>query len=84
MNNILMRKVAVTGEYRPLAPRQTVVSVTISCPPSNAATVYFRGDDGSDVPWIPAEWHSFQRVDLSAIFVKGTAGNVVTLVGGSW
>lgn len=84
MNNVLMRKVTVTGEYRPLASRETVVSVTISCPPSNAGSVYFRGDDGSDVPWIAAEWHSFKNVDLSALFVKGTPGDAVTLVGGTW
>ena len=48
MNNILMRKVDVTADYQPLAAERTVVTVTISCPPANAAVVYFKGDDGSD------------------------------------
>jgi hypothetical protein len=46
--------------------------------------VYFRGDDGSDVPWISGEWHSLKSVDLADIYIKGTAGDVVTVVGGTW
>ncbi len=84
MNNCLMRKIDVTGDYAPLADTTTVASVTISCPPANAGTVYFKGDDGSDVPWIPGQWHDFRSVDLSSIEVKGTPGDAVTLVGGTW
>ena len=84
MNNVLMRKIDVTGDYAPLAASTTVASVTISCPPANSGTVYFKGDDGSDVPWIPGEWHDFQSVNLAEIEVKGTPGDTVTLVGGTW
>ena len=84
MNNVLMRKVAVTEAYRPLAEGRTVVSVTISAPPENVADVFFRGDDGSDVPWVPGEWHEFLHVNLADIFVKGTPGDVVTVIGGTW
>ena len=84
MNNILMRKVDVTADYQPLAAERTVVTVTISCPPGNSANVYFKGDDGSDVPWVPGEWHTFHDVDLSQIQIKGTAPDTVTLNGGTW
>jgi len=84
VNNTIMRKVDVTTGYQPLVATQLVATVTISCPPANAAVVTFRGDDGSDVPWQPGEWHTLQHVDLSAIEVKGTVGDIVTLVGGSW
>jgi len=84
MNNVLMRKVDVTADYQPLAAERTVVTVTISCPPGNSANVLFKGDDGSDVPWIPGEWHEFKNVDLRGIQVKGTVGDTVTVVGGSW
>ena len=30
-------------------------------------------DDGSEVPWIPGEWHQFLRVDLGAIKVRGSS-----------
>lgn len=84
MNNVIMRKIVVTAEYQPLASQQLIGSVTISTPPDNQATVFFKGDDGSDVPWVPGEWHDFRSIDLSAIQVKGTAGDVVTIVGGTW
>ncbi|MBM4019868.1 MAG: hypothetical protein FJ288_16360 [Planctomycetes bacterium] len=84
MNSILMRKVDVTEEYQPLATERTVVTVTVSCPPGNSANVLFKGDDGSDVPWLPGEWHTLVGVNLADIQVKGAEGDTVTLVGGSW
>ena len=83
-NNVLMRKVVVTDAYQPLTAASTVVTVTVSALPSNAGQVYLRGDDGSDVPWIPGEWHEFRSVDLAEIEIKGTPGDVVTVVGGTW
>jgi len=84
MNSVFMRKIDVTATYAPLAAERTVVTVTISCPPANAAAVYFKGDDGSDVPWIAGEWHTLVGVNLADIQVKGTVGDTVTLVGGTW
>jgi hypothetical protein len=84
MNNVLMRKITITADYQPLTAERTVVTVTISCPPGNSANVLFKGDDGSDVPWIPGEWHTLVEVNLADIQVKGTVGDTVTLVGGTW
>ena len=84
MNNTIMRKTDVTGSYQPLVSAKLVGSVTISCPPTNLGEVTFKGDDGSDVPWVPGEWHDFRSINLAEIEVKGTAGDVVTIVGGSW
>jgi hypothetical protein len=84
MNNIVMRKVTVTASYQPLASGSLVASVSISTPPTNAGNVLFKGDDGADVPWVPGEWHEFRSIDLSAVLVKGTVGDVVTVVGGTW
>jgi len=84
MNNILMRQVAVGADYAPLAAERTVVTVTISCPPANTGNVLFKGDDGSDVPWLPGEWHTLVSVNLADIQIKGTVGDCVTLVGGTW
>ena len=81
MNNVIIRKVSVTANYQPLATSSLVGSVAISCPPTNVGNVNFKGDDGSDVPWIPGEWHEFARVNLADIQVKGTAGDVVTIIG---
>jgi len=84
MNNVVMRKIVLTSNYQALSAVSLVASVSISTPPTNAAVAYFKGDDGSDVPWQPAEWHEFRSVDLAAIQVKGTPGDIVTLVGGTW
>jgi hypothetical protein len=89
MNEVLMRKVDVAAGYAPLAVAAsgtpTVFSVTISASPANSAVVYFLGDDGlTDVPWVAGEWHTFQSVDLSKIYVKGTVGDTLTLIGGTW
>jgi len=84
MNNVVMRKITVTGEYQALVSASLIASVTISTPPANAGNVLFKGDDGSDVPFVPGEWHQFESIDLAGIEVKGTPGDVVTVVGGSW
>jgi len=84
MNNTIMRKIDVTGTYQPLVADFLVATVTISCPPTNAAAVQFKGDDGSDVPWLAGEWHTLHRVDLAEIQIKGTVGDVVSIVGGTW
>jgi len=84
VNNTIMRQIDVTAVYQPLVADRLVATVTISCPPGNAAAVSFKGDDGSDVPWQPGEWHTLRSVDLSAIQIKGTVGDTVTLVGGTW
>ena len=84
MHNVVMRKITVTGEYQPLVSSSLVASVTISTPPANGGNVLFKGDDGSDVPWVAGEWHQFRSIDLAGIEVKGTPGDVVTVVGGSW
>ena len=84
MNNVIMRNIAVTADYRPLADRKLVASATLSCLPTNTGTVYFRGDDGSDVPWVPGEWHDFWSVNLAEIVIKGTPGDALTIIGGTW
>lgn len=84
MNNTIMRTVNVTEQFQPLVPDRLVASVTLSCPPTNASPVIFLGDDGSEVAWLPGEWHRFERINLAAIQVKGAAGDVVSAVGGTW
>ena len=84
MNNVTMRTLVLTGDYQPLAAQRVVGSFTISAPPSNADDAIFLGDEGANVPWVPGEWHEFNRVNLAEIKVKGTPGDIVTVVGGTW
>jgi len=84
MNNTIMLSVTVTAEWQPLSAAKLVCSCTISTPPDNTGDVTFKGDNGSETPWQAGEWHEFRQVDLSRIYVKGTAGDTVTVVGGTW
>ena len=85
MNNIVMRKIVVTAAYQPLTTKDVeVATIEVSTPPTNTGPVNFRGDDGTDIPWVPGEFHTFQRINLADLKVKGTAGDLVTVVGGSW
>lgn len=85
-NNVIMRKHDVTTDWQALAPTSVVGTFTISTPPSNDGNVLFESDDDAlpAVPWVPGEWHELQHVDLSAIRVKGSTGDIVTVVGGTW
>jgi hypothetical protein len=84
MNSTIMRRIEVATDYQPLSSTPLIGSFEISSVPTNAATVFFRGDDGSEVPWMPGEYHAVYRVDLSRILVKGTPGDQVTVIGGTW
>ena len=83
-SNVVMRKVVLTSEYQPLSSKQEIVSFEISAMPGNVDNALFKGDTGDEVPWIPGEFHSFRNIDLSSIEVKGSPGDVVTVIGGSW
>jgi hypothetical protein len=84
VNNLVQRRIALTADWQPLSAVSLVASVDVSCPPMNAGVAWFQGDDGSEVPWIPGEWHQFLRVDLGAIRVRGTPGDAITVIGGTW
>ena len=61
-----------------------VATVDVTAPPANQGPVIFEGDDGSTVTWIPGEYHTLLRVNLGTIRARGTPGDVLTLVGGTW
>ena len=86
MNNVILRKVTVTAEWQPLSPSRLVASVTISALPGNTSDVAFRTVDepGHEVPVAAGQSHEFKRIDLSRLMVSGEAGDVVTVVGGTW
>ena len=84
-SNIVQRKQLVTTSYVALSSvSEAYGEITISCPPTNVGDVNFLGDDGvTDIPWIPGEWHVFSHADLTSFQIKGTAGDLVTVVGGT-
>lgn len=83
MNNTILRQIDLTEEFQPLASERTVASVTVSAPPTNVGNVTLKSADG-EAQMIPGEWQEFHRIDLSELQVKGTAGDIVTAIGGTW
>ena len=84
MNNLIARKIDLTTTFAPLASVRAVATITITAPPTNSDVAYLQGDSGQEVPLVPGEWHTFQRVNLAQIHVKGTVGDKITIVGGTW
>ena len=84
MHNLVQRRVTVTADWQLISEVSLVASVDVSCLPQNVGLVWFQGDDGSEVPWLPGEWHQFQRIDLGALRVRGTPGDTLTVIGGTW
>ncbi len=84
MNNAILRRITVTASYQPLTSERVVGSFTITAPPSNADPVQFLGDTGDDVPMVPGEWHRFKSINLAELQVRGTPGDIVTVIGGTW
>lgn len=84
MNNVVARKVELSSVYSAPAVKRFVATVTISVPPTNVNPVYMLGDGGKDILLLPGEWHTFKQIDLSKIFFKGTPGEIITVIGGTW
>ena len=88
MNNVIMRTITLTDQYQPLSNKaREVASVDITVVPGNQGTAYFIcGDPLSQagVAWIGGEYHPFYRVNLSEIKVRGTPGDQITVIGGTW
>jgi hypothetical protein len=84
-NNLILRRIEATPEWRPLSPVPLVGTVDLSAPPSNSGPVFLRAGPGEEVYLIPSEYHQLVRVALDSIEVRSdTPGNEITLIGGTW
>jgi hypothetical protein len=85
MSNLVQRVITLTPSWQsPTALSEEIASVDVLALPTNSAPVEFLGDQGQPVPWQPGEWHTFPRINLADLQVRGQAGDRVTVVGGSW
>lgn len=83
MSELVSRKFAVNSHFRPIVTTRMILTCELVAAPDNLATVYLQGDDGSEVPLVPGQFHSLFGVDLNTVKVKGTAGDFVLIVGGA-
>jgi hypothetical protein len=85
MNNVVMFKITMNNGTQQVSTTKLIASVTLSCPPTNTGTVYFKvGATGAEVPFVSGEWHEVKNVDLSTLYVRGNAPDVITVIGGTW
>ena len=82
-NNLILRTVEVTADYAPLSARPLVGTVDVSTPPTNSGPVFFKAGATEEAWFLPGEFHGFVRVPLHEVFVKGTPGDTVTIIGGT-
>lgn len=83
-NSVIMRTVEVTTDYKPLSATPLVGTVDISTPPANSGPVFFKANENEEVEFIPGQYHHFVRIPIHELFVKGTPGDIVTIIGGTW
>ena len=80
----IIRQASLTSEYAPVSETSEVCFVTLSAPATNQHTANVLGDDGAtDVPMSPGQQFPLHAVDLADIRLKGTAGDVITIIGSS-
>lgn len=85
MNNLIQRVIEVTPTWQSATQlAEEMASVDVLALSTNSGPVEFLGDLSQAVPWQPGEWHSFPRINLAAIKVRGNFGDRVTVVGGTW
>ena len=83
-NNVILRVVEMTEAFQPLSDRRLTGTVTISAPPSNSGPVFLRAGPDEEAWMINGEHHCFRRIDLASLEARGTPGDVLTIIGGSW
>lgn len=84
MRNPIIRRVAVTTEWQPLAPTHTVGSFQIRPNGASSPSLVMRGDDGvSEIPFERGTSFVLERVSLADIYVKGVVGDFIYVVGTS-
>ncbi len=84
MNNSILIEKIVTAEWQRLSDAKLVASGELMTPPSNAADVEMKGSNDAAVHFKPGQSNPMKSIDLNEIQFKGTAGDKVVFVGGTW
>ena len=83
-NNVVLKMIELTDQFQPLSAVPLVASITLSAPPANSGAVTLRTPAGAEAEMIPGEWHTLYRVNLARLEVRGSAGDMLSMVGGTW
>jgi hypothetical protein len=82
-NLFTARVITLTTSYVAVSAATDIVTGTLEVAAGNSGTTYIRGDDGSANVILPKGVpFPFSGVDLSTVYLKGGAGDIVTIIGG--
>jgi len=84
MNNSIFIEKDVTASFQELTDADLVASGELMTPPSNAADVEVKGSNGSVVHFKPGQSNPFRSINLAEVQFKGTVGDKIVFVGGTW
>jgi len=76
-----LNTITLTAVYQALSATSLIGTYTITASPANAGSVTIKGSNGVDTVIVAGEWHKLENIDLSTISVKGTANDLVTVIG---
>lgn len=74
----------LTATYTPICAARCVATIIIETPSTNTDSLFIQATDGSDSDDIEipvSQWYEFESVDLAQIYVKGTSGDIVRVIG---
>ena len=84
MNNSIFIEKDVTAGFQKLSDAELVASGELMTPPGNAADVEVKGSNASAVHFKAGQSNPFRSINLAEIQFKGTAGDKIVFVGGTW
>lgn len=82
---MVCKKITLAVGYAAASATAVMGTVDMLAAADNVGVAYIRGDDGvTDVPIPKGVSFPLHGVDLSTVFLRGTPGDVVVLIGGTF
>lgn len=79
-NALIAIQATLTATYAALSATEVVGDFRLISHAGNA-DAYIRAADASNVLVKAGEWFDFTRVSLQDIYMKGTVGNIISIIG---
>ena len=81
MRNLVLLKAELTDEFKPLSDKRLIATFSLVASYKNTAEAILTDGKGAEVELPAGMQFRFERVNLSELFVKSKAGEVVFAVG---
>jgi hypothetical protein len=81
MRNLVLLKVELTDEFKPLSEDRLIATFSLVASEKNTADAILSDGKGAEIDLPAGMQFRFERVDLSELVVKSKVGEVVFVVG---